>query len=174
MCDHRCQVYGVTNQIHRMKDLYKENTELKIQNTRLLKKCQTLWSNLANARQSIKEYKILLQDLENPIDRNAPLEEIAKAVSQASGVPISDMRSPNRERHNVIARQVFFYIGRRAGFSWLQLGQFMLRDHSTAIHGYRQIQDLISLPKSNFVEVQTYIHAREILAARDAERYQSI
>jgi len=41
-----------------MKDLYKENTELKIQNTRLLKKCQTLWSNLANARQAIKEYKI--------------------------------------------------------------------------------------------------------------------
>ena len=62
MCDNRCQVHRITNKIYRMKDLYKEITELKIQNTRLLKKCQTLWSNLANARQAIKEYKILLQD----------------------------------------------------------------------------------------------------------------
>jgi len=157
-----------------MKDLYTENTELKIQNARLLKKCQTLWSNLANARQSIQEYKMILQDLENPIDHNAPLDEIARAVSTASGVTVSEMRSPNRERHNVIARQVFFYIGRRAGFSWMKLGQYMLRDHSTAIHGYRQINDLMSLPKSNFIETQTYIHAREILAARDEKRYNAI
>lgn len=174
MCDHRCQVHRFTYKIHRMKDLYTENTELKIQNARLLKKCQTLWSNLANARQSIKEYKMILQDLENPIDQNAPLEEIARAVSTASGVTVSEMRSPNRERHNVIARQVFFYIGRRAGFSWMKLGQYMLRDHSTAIHGYRQINDLMSLPKSNFIETQTYIHAREILAARDEKRYHAI
>jgi len=173
MCDNRCQVHRVTNQIHRMKDLYTENTELKIQVKRLERKCKALWDSLEKAKQDIKEYKLILDDLDNPISE-FPLDEIARAVSTASQTTLKEMKGRSRIRECVIARQVFFYIGRRAGFSWKKLGQYLLRDHSTAIHGYNQMSYYIAMPKMNKSESQIYLHTREILAARDAERFSSI
>ena len=156
-----------------MKDLYTENTELKIQVKRLERKCKALWDSLEKAKQEIKEYKLILDDLDNPITE-FPLDEIARAVCTSSQITIKEMKGRSRVRECVVARQVFFYIGRRAGFSWKKLGQYLLRDHSTAIHGYNQMSYYIAMPKMNKSESQIYLHTREILGSRNAERYQSI
>jgi len=173
MRDNRCQVHGVTNKIHRMTDLYKENTELKIQVKRLERKCKALWDSLQKANEKIKEYKLVLDHLDNPISE-FPLDEIAMAVSTASQTTLKEMKGRSRIRECVIARQVFFYIGRRAGFSWKKLGQYLLRDHSTAIHGYNQMSYYVAMPKMNKSESQIYLHTREILGSRNAERYNAI
>lgn len=173
MCDNRCQVHRFTYKIHRMKDLYTENTELKIKVKRLERKCKALWDSLEKAKQDIQEYKLILDDLDNPISE-FPLDEIARAVSSASQTTVKDMKGRSRIRECVIARQVFFYIGRRAGFSWKKLGQYLLRDHSTAIHGYNQMAYYITMPKMNRHESQIYLHTREILGTRNEERYNAI
>lgn len=123
-----------------MKDLIAENQQLKLE--------------IANLKRQLHPNK-------------APLDEIAQAVSIATHITLDDMRGRCRVRENVVARQMFFYIARRSGFSWNKLGIYLSRDHSTAIHGYRQMQDYLSLPHYKF-ENEAFLFASQILAARHA------
>jgi hypothetical protein len=50
-----------------------------------------------------------------------------------------------RNRDLVSYRQVFCYIAREAGYTYKTIGNVIGKDHSTVIHSYRTISDLIEI-----------------------------
>ncbi len=69
-------------------------------------------------------------------------------VSGVFNVPMDAATSRRRYQEYVIPRQVFYYFASNlTQATWLQMAKYTERDHSTAIHGVKTIQDLIDTDK---------------------------
>jgi len=70
--------------------------------------------------------------------------EILTAVSKATGVTISDMKSKNRAAYACQARYMAFYLLHRQGLVLQRIAEvFNRKDHSTVIHGMVHHEDLL-------------------------------
>lgn len=79
------------------------------------------------------------------------LDEIARVVCGVYGVSKAEFMSIRRLPRIVEARHMFFWIARRfTSFSLPQIGHFCGRkDHSTVMHGYRKIDQMIDKHRTN-------------------------
>jgi chromosomal replication initiator protein len=77
--------------------------------------------------------------------RCVALRSVCKLAARQFGLRVADLKSPSRERTIVLARGVAMYVARQtSGKTLVQIGQFFGgRDHSTVLHGCRQIERLL-------------------------------
>jgi chromosomal replication initiator protein len=71
----------------------------------------------------------------------SPLERIAEQVAERYRVSVKTLRGPSRVKNVAWARQVAMSVARSAGFSFLQIGAFFGRDHSTVMHSCAKVAD---------------------------------
>ena len=67
---------------------------------------------------------------------------IVRAVCQATGIPLENIRKKSRKRELVEARRCIMYFMRKAGFSLQDVGKMFGQDHTTAIHALQKAEDL--------------------------------
>jgi chromosomal replication initiator protein len=75
----------------------------------------------------------------------ASLKSLCALAARHFGLKVADLKSPSRERTVVMARGVAMYLARQTTDKTLiEIGSFFGgRDHSTVLHGCRQIERLI-------------------------------
>ncbi len=74
--------------------------------------------------------------------------DMIKLTAKFFNLSVSQILSKHRYRELVIARHLFYYYGRAVGYGWRTLAIATGgRDHTTAIHGYKTIADLIEVDK---------------------------
>lgn len=78
--------------------------------------------------------------------RRPAIREIAMAVSKQFGVRLPVLRGPLRQRGVVVARDAAIYLAREiSALSFVEIGRYFGgRDHTTVLHGYRKMQQLLS------------------------------
>lgn len=108
--------------------------------------------------------------------RNDQLDAVWNYVSAVCRVPLSTATDRSRKMHFVRARNLFYYFARTYTFAtWKQIAEYTGRDHSTAIHGYENIdrecaydKKLQRVLKEISDEIQGYIPDNvDILFERD-------
>ena len=78
------------------------------------------------------------------------VENIQKVVAEQYNISVSDIKSKKRDKKYVIPRQIALYIARElTEYSFPELGnEFGGRDHTTAMHSYEKIQNLLKTDSS--------------------------
>jgi len=75
-------------------------------------------------------------------------KDIISNIEQATGIAYSELKSKNRERNTVIARQYAMYqlyeILYPLGYTLTEIGKMFNRDHSTVIYSIRQVENALS------------------------------
>ncbi|EHJ52646.1 chromosomal replication initiator protein DnaA [Streptococcus macacae] len=86
-----------------------------------------------------------------------PIEEIQKQVGKFYGVTVKEIKSTKRTQNIVLARQVGMYLAREMTDNSLpKIGkEFGGRDHSTVLHAYNKIKNILSQDDSLRIEVDT-------------------
>ena len=75
---------------------------------------------------------------------DARLEHITSTCAYLCDVPIEKIYARRREPQYVFARQLAFFIARRAGYSLPQIGSHYQRDHTTVLYGIRKVEQAIA------------------------------
>jgi len=75
-------------------------------------------------------------------------KEIISNIEKATGIAYSELKSKNRERNTVIARQYAMYqlydILHPLGYTLTEIAKMFNRDHTTVIYSIRQVEDALS------------------------------
>ena len=79
--------------------------------------------------------EIRLVKMAPAIGDDLELTELAWDVAEMFRVSVGDILSLSRERKPTDARQMFYYLARRRGFSYPSIARFAKRDTSTVMHG---------------------------------------
>lgn len=93
---------------------------------------------------------------------NISIDIIQKIIADNYQVSVSDLKSKKRDKKFVIPRQIAIYIAREiTEISFMELGnEFGGKDHTTMMHAYEKVKDLIKIDPSLNNKIQLYI--REI------------
>lgn len=70
------------------------------------------------------------------------VKNIIRLVSEHTGISVQDIMGTSRHRPIAHARFAAYYVARRQGLSYPQIGKRMGRDHGTVIHGYQRAHDI--------------------------------
>jgi chromosomal replication initiation ATPase DnaA len=84
----------------------------------------------------------------NPIKKTKQIElhDILKTVCNVTECMPHDILEHSRKRERVLARQLFCYVVMtHYKYSWVAVGRFLNRDHSTVIHSVKTYTDYLSL-----------------------------
>ena len=98
-----------------------------------------------------REVAELKNELQNPVvDWKRPqprnMGRLLQAVCRVCDLTPGQLISPQRKRDYVVARHLFFYVGRHEmKLPWAKLGNYLTRDHSTAIWGGAQFESYLKL-----------------------------
>lgn len=92
-----------------------------------------------------------------PIINIISIEEIQSQVSKFYGVTVKDIKSTKRNQNIVIARQVAMFLAREMTDNSLpKIGkEFGGRDHSTVLHAYNKIKNMLAQDDSLRIEIET-------------------
>lgn len=86
-----------------------------------------------------------------------PIEEIQAMVGKFYGVTVKEIKATKRTQNIVLARQVAMYLAREMTDNSLpKIGkEFGGRDHSTVLHAYNKIKNMLSQDESLRIELET-------------------
>ncbi|MGT2925400.1 chromosomal replication initiator protein DnaA [Streptococcus caviae] len=86
-----------------------------------------------------------------------PIEDIQKQVGKFYGVTVKEIKSTKRTQNIVLARQVGMYLAREMTDNSLpKIGkEFGGRDHSTVLHAYNKIKNMLAQDDSLKIELET-------------------
>lgn len=79
---------------------------------------------------------------QSPLRRSILLGEIATAMGWQQPIPCE-----SRESHHVWARTMVAYQMCKEGYTTIEIGRQMMKDHSTIIHLRNKMQDVFALPQ---------------------------
>ncbi len=84
------------------------------------------------------------------------LRNLCSLTARQFGLKVADLKSPSRQRAVVLARGVAMYLARQtSGKTLVQIGRFFGgRDHSTVLHGCRQVERLLHCDAETRVAVE--------------------
>lgn len=68
------------------------------------------------------------------------LDELLDRVARSLGHTLERLRGPSRAKPIVNARWIAMAEAREAGFTYHEIGRALCRDHTTVIHGVRQLR----------------------------------
>lgn len=102
-------------------------------------------ASLKNEEITLELTRHVVKTVVGDIRAHVTVEEIQRAVSEYFGIPEDLIRAKTRKQEVVIARQVAMYIAKELTNSSLKtIGlHFGGRDHSTVIHAYQSVEDLM-------------------------------
>jgi len=81
-------------------------------------------------------------------------ESILEHVCGYYGISETEVKGKKRQRHIVKARQVYFYLSRKySRASLMAMAELLNRDHATAIHGIRKVEDELSVYPEFYAEM---------------------
>lgn len=90
------------------------------------------------------------------------LTMLMQSVCLICDITPGQLMSPQRKRNFVTARHLFFYLGRyELKLPWVRLGNFLMRDHSTVIHGCKHYGQLLDLGYK--LETQLYLDVKAMM-----------
>ena len=86
-----------------------------------------------------------------------PIEDIQSQVGKFYGVTVKEIKATKRTQDIVLARQVAMYLAREMTDNSLpKIGkEFGGRDHSTVLHAYNKIKNMIAQDDSLRIEIET-------------------
>lgn len=88
-------------------------------------------------------------------NKRVSAEDIQQIVADHYRVKLSDLRGKSRKREYVIPRQIAMYLCRDIlSISLVSLANEFNRDHSTIMHGYEKIQEMIDLDSDFRKEIE--------------------
>lgn len=70
---------------------------------------------------------------------------ILTAVTEATSIDVSEIVGPSRDRDVAEARMVACWVMRQQGMSYSAIGRTLHRDHTTAMHAVRRVEELPKL-----------------------------
>ena len=73
-----------------------------------------------------------------------PLDEAVDLIAKRHGVTAEALLNHNRRRFISHARQEVFWLARKEGLSYPEIATYFDMDHTTVIHGFRQVERRIS------------------------------
>lgn len=123
-------------------------------NVRELESCLNTMINYSELLQkplTIDVAKKKLSDSLNQIyDSNVTIDDIQKVVASHYNISLSDIKSEKRNKKFVFPRQIAVYISRKlTEYSFPEIGnEFGGRDHTTIMHSYEKIEDLLKTDSS--------------------------
>jgi chromosomal replication initiation ATPase DnaA len=83
--------------------------------------------------------------------REPELEDILRAVSEASGVSVEDIKGGRRLEEIIPARQMYCYLARKAGkWSYWRIGEIIGKDHATALHSCRKVEEMLETKEPEY------------------------
>lgn len=129
-------------------------------NVRDLESCittLTAYSDLTKKDLTIQIAQELLRDtFSQPSNGSISIETIQRVVADHYNISLSDIKSKKKSNKFVIPRQIAIYIARElTECSFPDLGnEFGGRDHTTAMHSYRKIEDAIKIDSSLSTTIQ--------------------
>ena len=121
------------------------------------------YMDLIGEEPSLEVVKKLLQDLLNTnVANNISLDAIFKVVADNYQISVSDLKGKKRDKKYVLPRQIAVYLSRElTEITYTELGnEFGGKDHSTMMHSYEKIEELIKTDSS--MESKIQIFKREI------------
>ncbi|MBU1185086.1 MAG: chromosomal replication initiator protein DnaA, partial [Proteobacteria bacterium] len=108
-------------------------------------------SSLTNRQIDLDLVKAVLKKLLRQEDKKQiTIEEIIKSVSVKLNIKIADIRSHNKTKNLVLARQVAMFLAREmTSASFPDIGEKVGgRDHSTVIYAHNKIKKLLTVDKT--------------------------
>jgi len=98
---------------------------------------------------------VVQQIVQSTQNKEISIDEIQRIVSEYLGISVEDMKSKNRKKEMVLARQIAMFLCKNyTDFSLKSIGyHFGSRDHSTVIHAITCIEDYLKERK----EIKIYI-----------------
>lgn len=70
------------------------------------------------------------------------LDELVEIISSVTNVSVEDIKGKRRYTEVVLSRSLLYYFGKFIyGYTFVALGKFTNRDHSTVIHNYRNFDN---------------------------------
>lgn len=92
-----------------------------------------------------------------PVINIISIEEIQTQVSKFYGVTVKEIKATKRNQNIVLARQVAMYLAREMTDNSLpKIGkEFGGRDHSTVLHAYNKIKNMLAQDDSLRIEIET-------------------
>lgn len=81
-------------------------------------------------------------EVQSPLRCSILLGEMAKAMGWQNPIPYE-----SRESHHVWARTMVAYQMSKEGYTTIEIGRQMMKDHSTIIHLRNKMQDVFALPQ---------------------------
>jgi len=109
------------------------------------------YSSLTNRQIDLDLVKAVLKKLLHQEDKKEiTIEEIIKSVSIKLNIKIADIRSHNKTKNLVLARQVAMFLARElTSASFPDIGEKVGgRDHSTVIYSHNKIKKLLTVDKT--------------------------
>ena len=105
----------------------------------------TAHASMFNRPVTLDNTQDVLKDILKAHDRRVTIEEIQKRVAEQWGVRLTDMTSARRSRNVARPRQVAMFLAKHfTDRSLPEIGRmFGNRDHTTVIHGIKQVQLLM-------------------------------
>ncbi|MCD6350998.1 MAG: chromosomal replication initiator protein DnaA [Armatimonadetes bacterium] len=105
------------------------------------------YASLTGEMPSVAKIEELIADYSSAVsESHVSMPEIVDAVAERLGVSPDDVRGPKRHKEVAWARQVAIYLCRElTDNSLAAIGHFFAgRDHSTVLHSYRKVADLLT------------------------------
>jgi chromosomal replication initiation ATPase DnaA len=82
------------------------------------------------------------------------IDKILTVCSNVSGIPEETIKGKNRFRSIVVVRQIFCYIAREHfNYGLVEIADVINKDHTTVIHSYRLIKNLLELKDSLIIDL---------------------
>jgi len=113
------------------------------------------WSELTGQPIDIGLAERALQDLIPQTDAEIPAQLIIEETARYFGLTPHDLVSKNRSRPLTTARHVAMYLLREfTGQSLIKIGEIFDRDHTTALHGIKKIEQNMRARDTTYRQVQ--------------------
>jgi hypothetical protein len=81
-------------------------------------------------------------------------KDVISIVSKSAGVTIEDMLSKRRDGDVLLARHVAMYLVRKeCDRSWKVTGYLFNRDHTTAIHSYHHVENMVETGNQRYIHL---------------------
>ncbi len=133
-----------------MKDYYPEYIAAKQKLTRLEKKHESLQKKY---RTDMREYQVLIHKMRQEIHRLKGYKEFKHhdmygRILEEYGITEDEIKSSLRDRPIVnIRHAIFYYLRYSKNYNTCQIGAMFDRDHSSVIHGCKNVESWLDMPQ---------------------------
>ena len=126
---------------------------------------KTLHSELVKAMATASErFSLALKNLHEKNDCPPTIGERFPFVLACAEIAVGRKLSRERCEDNTLIRAFVSYMLRYEGYTYKEIGRMLQRDHSTVMHLYKKMEDILSLP---------YVYRKEIDMFREFEELKA-